>query len=70
MERLLEFALGVGGGSFLVNRKTFRDRLGFVVLPEFSSFPLKIVYINTCYMRSRWVPGRNSHYHVPALTFI
>lgn len=47
MERLLEFAFGVGGGSFLVNRKTFRDRLGFVVLPEFSSFPLKIVYINS-----------------------
>lgn len=35
MERLLEFALGVGGGSFLANRKTFRNRPGFVVLPAF-----------------------------------
>lgn len=25
MERLLEFALGVEGGSFLVNRKIFRN---------------------------------------------
>lgn len=33
MERLPEFALGVGGGSFSVNRETFRNRQGFVVLP-------------------------------------
>lgn len=31
MERLLEFALGVEGGSFLVKRKTFRNGQGFVV---------------------------------------
>lgn len=31
MEHLLEFALGVEGGSFLVNRKTFRNGQGFVV---------------------------------------
>lgn len=35
MECLLEFAFGVGGGSFLANRKTFRNRPGFVVLPAF-----------------------------------
>lgn len=33
VERLPEFALGVGGGSFAVNRETFRNRQGFVVLP-------------------------------------
>lgn len=33
MERLPEFALGVGGGSFSVNRETFRNRQGFVVSP-------------------------------------
>lgn len=31
MERLLEFALGVKGGSFLLKRETFRNGQGFVV---------------------------------------
>lgn len=35
MERLLEFALGVGGGSFSVNSETSRSRRGFVVFPAF-----------------------------------
>lgn len=35
MERLLEFALGVEGGSFSVNRETSRNRRGFVVFPAF-----------------------------------
>ncbi len=35
MERLLEFALGVEGGSFSVNRETSRSRRGFVVFPAF-----------------------------------
>lgn len=41
MERLLEFALGVEGGSFSVNRETFRNRQRFVVFLAFNSLPFE-----------------------------
>ena len=39
MERLLEFALGVEGRSFSVNKETSRNSQGFVVFPAFKLTP-------------------------------